>query len=103
MNEQQVDLIMIIVREQLGDYLAEELADDIARGIREGINDNKALLEKLNEAEPEIEGDRHTWFYVCGECHAAINWKDRFCKWCGRRQRWDGDPEGNQADRPAGD
>lgn len=47
MNEQQLALIMQIVREQLEDYLVEDLAGQIAMGIEEGINDNMAALEAL--------------------------------------------------------
>lgn len=38
---------------------------------------------------PEVEGDRWNWFYVCGECHGQINWKDKICKHCGREINWD--------------
>lgn len=49
-------------------------------------------VKKFEPAVPaEYEGDaRSTWWYVCGECHAAINWKDRRCKSCGRRISWEG-------------
>ena len=52
-------------------------------------------LEKVQPAEdpervtvPEIEGDRYGWFYVCGECHGQINWKDNICPHCGWRINW---------------
>jgi len=47
-------------------------------------SDALALL-KEQEAEPEIEGGGSTWFYVCSECHGAIDNNDRFCKHCGAR------------------
>lgn len=54
-------------------------------------------LEKVQPAEdparvtvPEIEGDRYGWFYVCGECHGQINWKDNICPHCGWRINWNG-------------
>lgn len=49
-------------------------------------------VQKYEPAVPaEYEGDaRTTWWYVCGECHAAINWKDKRCKSCGRRISWEG-------------
>ena len=38
----------------------------------------------------EIEGDaRSTWFYVCGECHSAVDTGDKYCHECGRRIIWD--------------
>lgn len=51
--------------------------------------------EKRNESEqvetavhPEIEGSRYNWFYVCGDCHCVINWKEQVCPHCGRRIDW---------------
>jgi ribosomal protein L40E len=41
-------------------------------------------------AEAEIEGDRYIWWYVCGECHSAINWKDEECRECKRPISWAG-------------
>ena len=39
---------------------------------------------------PEIEGDRYTWFYVCGDCHGQINWHDEVCRHCKARLDWNG-------------
>lgn len=36
----------------------------------------------------EIEGDRLSWWYVCSECHAAIDQKDRICQCCGGVIDW---------------
>lgn len=36
-----------------------------------------------------IEGDRWTWWYVCGECHTAINPGDEICRECKRKLKWD--------------
>lgn len=39
--------------------------------------------------EPDTEGDgRSTWWYVCEECRTAIEWKDKYCRECGRRIKW---------------
>ena len=34
--------------------------------------------------EMEIEGGGTTWWYVCPECHGAIDSKDSFCRHCGQ-------------------
>ena len=47
------------------------------------------LLSRDKPMSPEIEGDRYSWWYVCSECHGAINLNDKFCHECGRRQKWD--------------
>jgi hypothetical protein len=36
----------------------------------------------------ELEGGGSSWWYVCGECHTAIDPKDKFCRECGRRILW---------------
>ena len=38
----------------------------------------------------EIEGDRWSWFYVCGDCHGQVNWHDPVCSHCGRELNWNG-------------
>ena len=49
--------------------------------------------DKPNQGEPaeaEIEGGGSSWFYVCGDCHGIIDWKDAYCHHCGRKVKWDG-------------
>lgn len=50
-------------------------------------------IQLLKEREPvpvELEGGGWSWWYVCGECHTAINARDRFCQECGRPLDWSG-------------
>ena len=47
-----------------------------------------AEVEDTIMAEPvpvEIEGGGRSWWYVCGECHTAIDPGDKFCRQCGRK------------------
>lgn len=46
--------------------------------------------EKRKEpAEPEIEGDgRSGWWWVCPDCHGAIDSEEKFCRHCGRELIW---------------
>lgn len=46
------------------------------------------LLQRVRTAEAEMEGGGHTWFFVCGECHTAIDTKDKYCRQCGREIKW---------------
>ena len=46
------------------------------------------LLQRHRAAEAEIEGGGHTWFFVCGECHGAIDSNDKYCRHCGREIIW---------------
>ena len=38
----------------------------------------------------DIEGDRWTWWYVCEECHGAVDWKDKTCPHCKSPLDWSG-------------
>jgi len=42
------------------------------------------LLTRMNPKETEIEGGGQTWWYVCPECHGAVDSRDHFCKSCGQ-------------------
>ena len=43
------------------------------------------LKEQQEPVEIELEGGGSTWWYVCEDCHGAINDSDRYCRHCGRR------------------
>ena len=47
------------------------------------------LLTNIEPSEIEIEGGGHSWFYVCGECHGAVDNWDHYCKHCGRKIKHD--------------
>ena len=59
-----------------------------------GIIDGGEMMEnnddkKQEPVEPEYEGDaRSSWWWVCGECHTAIDTKDKYCRECGRKIKW---------------
>ncbi len=52
-----------------------------------------ALLREQEPVEPHVEhdSDDDSWYYGCGACHDAIDYKDKFCRHCGRGVKWDGD------------
>ena len=47
------------------------------------------MSERIH-AEAEMEGGGSTWWYVCGECHGAINYQADTCRHCGAILSWDG-------------
>ena len=47
------------------------------------LREMQAFLEKVKPKEMEIEGGV-TWWYVCPECHGAIDKADSFCRHCGQ-------------------
>ena len=48
------------------------------------------MNEQRIRTEAELEGGGSTWFYVCGECHGAINYQADTCRHCGAIISWDG-------------
>ena len=51
----------------------------------------KAIKEMKKQVpqEMELEGGGSSWWYVCPECHGAIDRADRFCKHCGQAVKWE--------------
>ena len=43
----------------------------------------EALRQNIPQ-EMETEGGGSNWWYVCPECHGAIDEQDRFCRHCGQ-------------------
>ena len=72
----------------------QECKDAIQEHPEQSTEDYKVFsvlcqVQKLLTPIPgEIEGGGHTWFFVCGECHGAIDSGDRFCKHCGQEIDW---------------
>ena len=50
---------------------------ELIRGAVEELKRN--VTQKM-----EMEGGGSTWWYVCPECHGAINSFDSFCSHCGQ-------------------
>lgn len=64
---------------------------DTYREYRESVNMAIALLREQKPVEPHVEhdSDDDSWYYGCGACHEAIDYKDKFCRHCGRKVLWD--------------
>lgn len=45
-------------------------------------------MENEKTVEVEIEGGGITWWFVCEECHAAVDPKQEYCPVCKRRLIW---------------
>lgn len=48
------------------------------------IREAAEALRRNIPQEMEMEGGGSSWWYVCPECHGAIDEKDRFCRHCGQ-------------------
>ena len=63
-------------------------AKDIIRMAQERWCDTCDLKEPV-EPHVEHDSDDDSWYYGCGACHEAIDYKDRYCRHCGREVKWD--------------
>ena len=59
-----------------------------AEGCLELAEAEETIMEQAKPVPAEGEGDRWTWYYVCGECHTCIDTRDKYCRECGRRIKW---------------
>ena len=48
------------------------------------------MEEKKITATAELEGGGSSWWYVCSECHVAIDYKKTPCPHCGAEVTWEG-------------
>lgn len=62
-----------------------DIPEDLVTLIEEALEDQPAPEEAV---EPEVEGDRWNWWYVCGECHAAVIDGQKRCNGCGKPISW---------------
>ena len=63
---------------------------------KEGRDEMTEQKKDVKEVPAEIEGDAHTWWYVCGECHGAIDHGEHKCRHCRNIVLWD---KGNKLER----
>lgn len=48
------------------------------------------MSEERKPVEAELEGGGTTWWYVCGECHGAVNYLADICPHCKAIVSWEG-------------
>ena len=48
------------------------------------------MREPRKRAEVELEGGGPTWWYVCEECHGAVNYMADICPHCDAVLSWEG-------------
>ena len=46
-------------------------------------------VEPRRAGFPDASRAYGSWYYVCGACSAPIDPKDNYCRFCGRRVKWD--------------
>ena len=45
-------------------------------------------LKEMKPVPAEVEGGGSSWWWVCGDCHGAIDNKDKYCRHCGTEIKW---------------
>lgn len=61
---------------------------DDGNAIHEAID----LMKKQIPIEPRIQTSydgKGTWWYICGSCNKAVNPKDKYCRECGQKVKWE--------------
>ena len=61
--------------------------EELERQVEE-LQERIDIMLENKTSEAEIEGSGHNWFFVCGECHTALNNHDKYCRECGRLVKW---------------
>lgn len=66
---------------------AEPKPDGVSYGAFLNADICRKAAEELKRYIPqkmEVEGGGTSWWYVCPECHGAIDSQDLFCRHCGQ-------------------
>lgn len=70
--------------------LAVALRETNPQKSYENFDHSQTLEQAVNELsrnipkEMDLEGGGVSWWYVCQECHGAIDCQDKFCRHCGQ-------------------
>ena len=65
---------------------------DDCKGVSNGAMAAAArLLKEQEPVEPirQWDDDETTWWYSCGSCVQAVDYKDKYCRHCGKGLKWD--------------
>ena len=68
--------------EPIGFYKFKCNSQQMKKDALELLKEHK---KKQTSVEKEMEGGGNSWWYVCPECHSAIDIKDTYCRYCGQR------------------
>lgn len=76
------------------------ISEQAARGVLRYITHLEKKQQKQTEpkeqetVKPTVSGvkdhDGHgSWWYQCGKCKTPIDYKDKFCRFCGSAVKWE--------------
>lgn len=52
--------------------------------MRERQYTKQELMYRMIPKEKELEGGGSCWWYVCPECHGAVDQEESLCRHCGQ-------------------
>jgi len=72
----------------------QSLIDHIKTAIDVDPWAKEMVEELLKEQEPIAPSvgssdEPGSWWYQCGKCKTQIDYKDKFCRFCGRAVKWE--------------
>ena len=70
-------LAMLIKKNDTVTIASNEMMYEMIQGAQK-------LLKRNEPQRIESEGGGYSWWYVCPECHGAIDEKDSYCRHCGQ-------------------
>jgi hypothetical protein len=58
--------------------------------VRVAVENALKLLIAQEPVEPirQWDDDETTWWYSCGSCVQAVDYKDKYCRHCGKGLKW---------------
>ena len=71
------------------------------QGFHEGYQQAMSEMKAQEPVKPYVSGDgkdfenASTWWYACGNCNKPIDPNDKYCRYCGRKVKWDDDRQGD--------
>ena len=65
-------------------FVRADIIEDAIALLRE-----QEPVDAVRDKESYGKDDFGAWWYACGNCHGVIDYKDKFCRHCGREVKWD--------------
>lgn len=100
LKKQLLDMAESLQSMAVANRKKEPQASYISWKIAELLGKAAKQIEGRKKVHAEIEGGGATWFFVCDECHTAIDTYDKFCRQCGGEIIWEGEGEDEGDDGP---
>ena len=86
-RERVIKKLAVTIQSDSEDWDTVELPIEQAKEILALLKEQEAVeARKRSSGKPK---PWTSWWYICGDCGQEIEYRDRFCRWCGRPVKWD--------------